>query len=59
MTERYRGYNISLEYQPIPIRDFDYIAWDENDDGRVIAWASTIEACKSDIDRHIEDIDDE
>jgi hypothetical protein len=59
MTEQYRGYTISLEYPPIPIRDFDYIAWDENDDGRVIAWASTIEACKADIDRHIEDIDDE
>ena len=59
MTEQYRGYDISLEYPPIPIRDFDYIASDPNGEGEMIAHGATVETCKADIDRHIEDIDDE
>jgi hypothetical protein len=59
MTEQYRGYTISFENPPIPIRDFDYIASDPNSDGLVVGNGATVEACKADIDRHIEDIDDD
>jgi len=59
MTEQYRGYTISLEYPPIPIRDFDWIATDPNGEGEMIAHGETVAECKADIDRHIEDIDDD
>ncbi len=51
----HRGFDIHFEFPPIPIREFDYIATDPNGEGEMIAHGETVEDCKADIDRHIED----
>lgn len=51
----HRGWAIRLEYPPIPIRDFDYIASDPNGDGEPVANGATVEACKADIDRILDE----
>lgn len=53
MTEKikHRGWTITFEYPPIPIRDFDYIASDPNGDGCPVANGATIDACKEAIDQ--------
>lgn len=53
--EVYRGFVLYYEYPPIPMRQFDWIAVDENSDGLVVANGKTIEECRADVDRYIEE----
>jgi hypothetical protein len=59
MTEQYRGLDCHYSLTQIPDRRFDWIATDPNGEGEVLAYGATFAECKADIDRHIEDIDDE
>lgn len=53
--ELYRGFRIHYEYPPIPARQFDWLAVDDNADGLVVANGATIEECRADVDRYIEE----
>jgi len=55
----HRGWHIYFEYPPIPLRQFDYQASDPNGDGEPVAYGSTIEECKAEIDRILEEREDE
>lgn len=55
----YRGFRIHFEYPPIPIRTHDWIAVDDNADGKVVANGRTMHECKEDVDRYLEELEDE
>jgi hypothetical protein len=57
-SAEHRGWKIYFEYPPIPIRDYDYLASDPNGDGEPVANGRTIEECKADIDRILEERED-
>ena len=53
MTDKimHRGWRITFEYPPIPVRQFDYVASDPNGDGAPVAYGETVDQCKAEIDR--------
>lgn len=54
----YKGWTIYFDPPPIPIRDFDYRASDPNGDGEPVASGRTLDECRADIDRILEERED-
>jgi hypothetical protein len=57
--DEHRGWKIYFEPPPIPMRQFDYQASDPNGDGEPNAYGRTRDECKAEIDRIIEEREDE
>lgn len=55
----HRGWKIYLDYPPIPDRRFDYQASDPDGDGEPVAYGRTVEDCIADIERILDEREDE
>jgi hypothetical protein len=62
MADTYRGWLLSHDYPPIPIRDFDWCAthpdYDGEGDARIVH-GPTVEAVKAAIDEYLDELPDD